>query len=158
MSNDPRADALTKATMAAMDRKLEPLAEHVAESLKSIHHSFDGIKTKLDAYLTMFAARVLTKDLMTTLEGLVDLTKAYVKEQTAPLTERIETLEETLDKIGKGAYRGTWKSGETYSPGEFVTDRGALWHARHETSRRPGNTDSWQLAVRRGGAEHVERL
>jgi hypothetical protein len=73
----------------------------------------------------------------------------YVREQLAPLKERIEQLEQTLQEFG---YRGTWQEGIVYRAGNFVTLGGSLWHCNaNETTSRP-NTESsgWSLAVKRG--------
>lgn len=51
-------------------------------------------------------------------------------------------------------YRGIWKSGETYQPGENVTYGGSLWMCLQTTSARPGDAQAearaWQLAVKKG--------
>ncbi|GEP05555.1 hypothetical protein MOX02_35930 [Methylobacterium oxalidis] len=46
--------------------------------------------------------------------------------------------------------RGVYKAGETYKPGDGVTWGGSWWLAQKETSTRPGESDDWRLAVKRG--------
>jgi hypothetical protein len=73
----------------------------------------------------------------------------FVREQVAPLRERIEQLEQTLGEFG---YRGVWQEGIVYRAGNFVTLGGSLWHCNVEqTTLRPTTDNSdWSLAVKRG--------
>jgi hypothetical protein len=60
------------------------------------------------------------------------LTKAiaqFVREQLAPLRERIEQLEQTLGEFG---YRGMFHEGIVYRAGNFVTLGGSLWHCKRD--------------------------
>lgn len=49
-------------------------------------------------------------------------------------------------------YRGTFKSGEEYTPGDMVTWGGSVWHCDEPTAAKPDSVDqkSWTLAVKRG--------
>lgn len=49
-------------------------------------------------------------------------------------------------------YRGVFKSGGEYKPGDTVTWGGSLWHCDSVTSDKPGETGSkgWTLAAKRG--------
>lgn len=49
-------------------------------------------------------------------------------------------------------YRGTFKSGEVYTPGDTVTWGGSLWHCDKQTQDKPGEHGSagWTLAAKRG--------
>ena len=47
-------------------------------------------------------------------------------------------------------YRGIWNEGIEYNQGDFVTDRGSMHCALVSTRKRPGTSDDWQLAVKRG--------
>lgn len=44
---------------------------------------------------------------------------------------------------------GIWKEG-AYSIGDGVTSGGSFWIAQVETTARPGKSDDWRLAVKRG--------
>jgi len=44
---------------------------------------------------------------------------------------------------------GIWKDG-AYSPGDGVTAGGSFWIAQTETTAKPGKSDDWRLAVKRG--------
>jgi hypothetical protein len=58
------------------------------------------------------------------------------------------TVEHQLDTL---IYRGVFKDGETYQPGDTVSFGGGLWHCDAETTARPGDdAKDWTLAVRRG--------
>ncbi|WP_343711193.1 phage gp6-like head-tail connector protein [Kosakonia radicincitans] len=49
-------------------------------------------------------------------------------------------------------YRGVFKSGSEYQPGDTVTWGGSLWHCDEPTKDKPGETGSkgWTLAAKRG--------
>ncbi|MCY4777853.1 phage portal protein [Klebsiella pneumoniae] len=49
-------------------------------------------------------------------------------------------------------YRGVFKSGDEYLPGDTVTWGGSLWHCDEQTQDKPGETGSkgWTLAAKRG--------
>jgi hypothetical protein len=47
-------------------------------------------------------------------------------------------------------YRGGFVEGREYTPGDVVTRGGSMWVCVRGGSDRPGDTDAWQLAVRRG--------
>jgi integrin beta 3 len=44
---------------------------------------------------------------------------------------------------------GVWKDG-AYSVGDGVTSGGSFWIAQTETTAKPGKSDDWRLAVKRG--------
>ncbi len=56
-------------------------------------------------------------------------------------------------------YAGTWKAGETYPAGTFITHRGALWHAEAQSRGvRPGESPvCWKLAAKAGKPVERER-
>ena len=45
---------------------------------------------------------------------------------------------------------GVWKEGATYVAGDGVTLGGSFFIAQTETSAKPGKSDDWRLAVKRG--------
>ena len=45
---------------------------------------------------------------------------------------------------------GVWKEGAAYVAGDAVTHGGSLFIAQGETTARPGKSDDWRLAVKRG--------
>ena len=47
-------------------------------------------------------------------------------------------------------YRGIFSEGETYGKGDMVTWGGSCWHCSAETTDKPGSSDHWQLAVKKG--------
>lgn len=49
------------------------------------------------------------------------------------------------------AYKGVWVQDAPYEIGDFVTWAGSLWHCDvAETKEKPGASDHWTLAVKRG--------
>ncbi|EPT7718648.1 phage portal protein, partial [Escherichia coli] len=49
-------------------------------------------------------------------------------------------------------YRGVFRAGKTYHPGDTVTWGGSLWHCNSMTGDKPGdaNSSGWTLAAKRG--------
>ena len=45
---------------------------------------------------------------------------------------------------------GVWKEGASYVPGDAVTLGGSLFIAQCSTTAKPGKSDDWRLAVKRG--------
>jgi hypothetical protein len=45
---------------------------------------------------------------------------------------------------------GVWKDGASYAAGDGVTLGGSFFIAQAETSAKPGKSDDWRLAVKRG--------
>jgi len=51
-------------------------------------------------------------------------------------------------------FAGSYRQGESYAAGCFVTRSGALWLAERSTSGIPGSHDSgWRLVVKEGRAQ-----
>lgn len=46
--------------------------------------------------------------------------------------------------------KGTWKSGIEYEQGDAVTMAGSLWICQSKSQDRPGTSNAWRLAVKRG--------
>src|SRR5262252_66690 len=46
--------------------------------------------------------------------------------------------------------RGVWAAEQTYVPGDAVSHGGSLFIAQRETKEKPGKSDHWRLAVKRG--------
>ena len=79
------------------------------------------------------------------------LRKILNREQGA-LLRRIEFLEaevKSLKSAGNLKYRGVFKPDSLYTPGDALTDHGALWVCLTATDSRPPGPN-WQLAVKRG--------
>jgi hypothetical protein len=47
-------------------------------------------------------------------------------------------------------FSGVWRQGNTYPKGAIVVYKGDQWTAKADTYNRPGETQDWQLSVRRG--------
>jgi hypothetical protein len=79
----------------------------------------------------------------------LDAVADMVEAATAPLHERIKALEQ---RPPAPRYLGVWRSGNEYTPGDLVTDKGSLWLACRPSSARPGTPDSgFTLIVKAGG-------
>jgi hypothetical protein len=47
-------------------------------------------------------------------------------------------------------YRGVFKPGDSYELGDTVTWAGSLWHCNGATVEKPGDGETWTLAVKKG--------
>ena len=68
-----------------------------------------------------------------------------VRQSSGQCTEKTFSLPVML-------YRGVFRTGETYHPGDTVTWGGSLWHCNSMTGDKPGEAHSsgWTLAAKRG--------
>jgi len=66
------------------------------------------------------------------------------------LLRRIEALETEVRTLKSGShlkYRGTFKTGVLYVPGDAITDKSAFWVCLSVTDSRPPG-ENWQLAAK----------
>jgi hypothetical protein len=60
-------------------------------------------------------------------------------------------LERRIAELEAREYLGVWSSDKRYQKGAMVTYDGSLWIARSDSHDvRPGTSQAWQLAVRKG--------
>lgn len=73
------------------------------------------------------------------------LFSVVVRQSSGQCTEKTFSLPVML-------YRGVFRAGETYHPGDTVTWGGSLWHCNSMTGDKPGEAHSsgWTLAAKRG--------
>lgn len=64
------------------------------------------------------------------------------------LMKRINELENNTVR-----FAGTYQTSRTYRRGDMATYKGALWHCNRPSTERPGASDDWQLAVKKGEAQ-----
>lgn len=87
-------------------------------------------------------------------ERFLEAIKGHVARKLAPTDERVAALEarvQALEARPELKYLGIWTEGESYGEGDFVTDHGSMWHCNAAMTReRPGTSEAWQLAVKRG--------
>jgi len=70
--------------------------------------------------------------------------------QQGLLTEKLAAKMRSMRPM---EYKGTYRAGERYVPGNFVTDGGSVWHCNTPTEERPGSGgEAWTLAVKRGAS------
>lgn len=70
----------------------------------------------------------------------------------AARAERFAAIERRLAELERSPlrYDGPHETGKSYTRGTFVTARGSLWRCDTDTAERPGESDAWTLAVKRG--------
>lgn len=69
-----------------------------------------------------------------------------LEEHIAPMRARIKELEDRPPM----SYQGTWSALSVSKAGSFYTDKGSVWFCRENTLTRPGESDCFVLAVKRG--------
>lgn len=84
--------------------------------------------------------------------GFDDLNVEQVGERTVRfLLKRNDEAAEFDVTFPVPIYRGVFKDGETYGPGDLTTWAGSLWHCNEAKGEKPGAPDSgWQLAAKAG--------
>jgi hypothetical protein len=83
--------------------------------------------------------------------GFDDMEVVYDGERTVSITLiRGDQKKEFPFKIPVVIERGIHKQGQSYERGDGVTFGGNYWIAQRDTSDKPGESDAWRLAVRRG--------
>jgi hypothetical protein len=83
--------------------------------------------------------------------GFDDLTVTHDGERTFKLCfARGEQSKEFSFKVPVVIERGVHKQGQSYERGDGVTFGGNYWIAQKDTADKPGESDGWRLAVRRG--------
>jgi hypothetical protein len=87
------------------------------------------------------------------IDNTCDIMVNVLVKSLEPILKRIKTLEAQLEQR---KYFGIWDSGE-YKRHNMVTHAGSLWIALSDTTGKPGETDDWQLAVKRGRDGRDER-
>jgi hypothetical protein len=81
--------------------------------------------------------------------GIARAVKEHLRDQLAPLIQRIEALEQR--PALKDA--GVWRADGVYDIGAVVTDHGSAWVCKlHHCQSRPGGDGGvgWRLLVKRG--------
>lgn len=80
------------------------------------------------------------------------MTDAVHRMLDAARAERFAAIERRLAELERSPlrYDGPHETGKSYTRGTFVTARGSLWHCDTDTAERPGESDAWTLAVKRG--------
>jgi hypothetical protein len=77
--------------------------------------------------------------------------KKYIDEAFVEYEKRFAALEKrAIDRVDQLKYVGVYDRGVRYREGNFVTRDGSLWCAKRDTHETPGESDAWQLAVKRG--------
>lgn len=83
--------------------------------------------------------------------GFDDMEAVYDGERTVSITFiRGDQKKEFPFKIPVVIERGIHKQGQPYERGDGVTFGGNYWIAQRDTFDKPGESDAWRLAVRRG--------
>ena len=86
------------------------------------------------------------RDLRWMMEAIAGGVNEAIAKATEPLRQRIAELEARPSV----KYLGVWREDKVYSSGSMVTDQGSVWHAERATMTRPGTSNDWVLAVKRG--------
>jgi hypothetical protein len=84
--------------------------------------------------------------------GGIDVANTDGRNFTVTVTRASGATESKSFSIPVLIYRGVFKSGEQYQPGDTVTWGGSMWHCDETSTDKPGETGSkgWTLATKRG--------
>lgn len=84
--------------------------------------------------------------------GGIEVASTDERNFTVTVTRASGVTESKSFSIPALIYRGVFKSGETYQPGDTVTWGGSMWHCDEESTDKPGENGSkgWTLATKRG--------
>jgi hypothetical protein len=83
--------------------------------------------------------------------GFEDMREEYDGERTVTrIYERAGVKREFKFKLPALIERGVYRQGQPYERGDGVTAGGNYWIAQKDTAAKPGESDDWRLAVRRG--------
>ncbi|XUA20712.1 phage gp6-like head-tail connector protein [Citrobacter sp. OP27] len=82
----------------------------------------------------------------------IDVANADERNFTVTVTRASGAVETKTFAVPTLIYRGVFKAGEVYKPGDTVTWGGSMWHCDEESADKPGENGSkgWTLATKRG--------
>ncbi|HGY2797993.1 phage gp6-like head-tail connector protein [Citrobacter freundii] len=82
----------------------------------------------------------------------VEVSMEGMRNFTVTVNRSSGAIEKKAFDVPVMVYRGVFKSGDEYLPGDTVTWGGSLWHCDEQTQDKPGETGSkgWTLAAKRG--------
>lgn len=85
-------------------------------------------------------------------EGLAAIVVTQKAERTFVVACQMTSGRQVLSEFSVPVVieRGVWKADRTYEIGDGVTWDGSYWIAQKATGEKPGTSDSWRLAVKRG--------
>jgi hypothetical protein len=82
----------------------------------------------------------------------IDIVNTDERNFTVTVTRASGVIESKSFSMPTLIYRGVFKSGDVYKPGDTVTWGGSMWHCDEESADKPGENGSkgWTLATKRG--------
>jgi hypothetical protein len=84
--------------------------------------------------------------------GFEDFEEIYDGERTIiHRYKRGDVVREFTHTIPAVIYRDVWREGSQYAKGDAATWSSSLWIAKQTTTDKPGTSEAWTLAVKRGG-------
>jgi hypothetical protein len=79
---------------------------------------------------------------------IAPILKEHIAATIAPIVARLDKLEM---QHADWKYVGVWSGDRQYSENNWCTYDGSVWHAQRDSKgAKPGDGDSWRLAIRRG--------
>jgi hypothetical protein len=106
-------------------------------------HAMSGEKPNLSP--EQLAKPLRLRDIENLMAGIAPVLRDAINAAVMPLRDRIAELEARPAL----KYCGVWSEG-VYQEGHFVSHGGSLWACKRATLGKPGQSDDWQLAVKRG--------
>lgn len=131
------------ATADAVGSREEALADRALASIKA---ALAGAPNDFEALIQEYADT----------PAVIGVVAAVAVTALLDVVSKQGTKLKALEARPKGLqYLGVWTRGTDYSPGDVITDHGAMWTCKTATTDRPGDLrlggeTHWQLAVKSG--------
>ncbi|MBL8576140.1 MAG: hypothetical protein JNK47_02855 [Mesorhizobium sp.] len=115
--------------------------------------AFDAYESDVKKWVQIFMEGFGVKDPSRPVSARMTCT--LIAEIAVTMKQRMDGFQARLSDIEQAKhlpYRGVWKHGEEYVPGNFVTDGGNMYHANAKSSgvRPTDDHIAWTLCVKRG--------
>lgn len=151
------ADAMFEAFQALEPKLFKLCHEHISDEAKRAYDKgVKEAKSAGDRKSVMY-----TQDIHIFFRRMINQALAMVQEESLKTSMLLQihrtrrlALEKRIEALEKGqkamCYRGVYDTTEHYEKGNFVTHGGSMWAALADEPGKPGASDGWQLAVKRG--------
>jgi hypothetical protein len=126
-----------------LDAEIEAAARREREANSALREKMAGAAG--DVKVSRRALVEMVLDVQATMAITIKHVARNAASALAALEARVAELE-----ASPFSYEGVHEFGRSYSKNAIVTCGGSMWIAKATTTDRPGNSDSWQLCVKRG--------
>lgn len=129
----------------------DPSQENAPEHRKAFAEKFFGQAKDVAKETLINQVRLIGNGAKGINRYLLALSLICLRRTVADELEALRKRVAELESRPEMKYCGVFEMERVYSPGQFVTHGGSLWHCQAATvGGRPGSSDSWRLAVKHG--------